>query len=119
MEKNSRIYIAGHRGMVGSAITRLLEDEGFNNLIVRTHEELDLSDQMQVKNFFTEKKPDYVILAAARVGGIQANIDNPATFLLDNLLIQNNVIDPHIDQGSKNLYFWVVHAFIPKNVHSP
>jgi GDP-L-fucose synthase len=119
MEKNSRIYIAGHRGMVGSAITRLLEDEGFNNLIVRTHEELDLSDQMQVKNFFTEKKPDYVILAAARVGGIQANIDNPATFLLDNLLIQNNVIDSSHRSGVKKLVFLGSSCIYPKECPQP
>jgi GDP-L-fucose synthase len=119
MEKNSRIYIAGHRGMVGSAIARLLEDEGFNNLIVRTHKELDLSDQQQVKKFFAENKPDYVILAAARVGGIQANIDNPATFLLDNLLIQNNVIDSSYRSGVKKLVFLGSSCIYPKESPQP
>lgn len=119
MEKNSRIYVAGHRGMVGSAIVRLLEAEGYYNLIVRTHKELDLTDQQQVKLFFAENKPDYVFLAAARVGGIQANIDNPASFLLDNLLIQNNVIDSSYRSGVRKLVFLGSSCIYPKECPQP
>lgn len=90
--KNSKIYIAGHRGMVGSAIWRELSVQGYSNLIGKTHKELDLLDQVAVEQFFAKEKPDVVILAAARVGGIQANIDKPAEFLHENLVIQNNVI---------------------------
>jgi GDP-L-fucose synthase len=119
MEKNSRIYLAGHTGMVGSAIARLLKDEGFTNLIVRTHKELDLSVQQQVKKFFADNNPEYVILAAARVGGIQANMDQPATFLLDNLLIQNNVIESSYKSGVKKLVFLGSSCIYPKECPQP
>ena len=119
MEKNSSIYIAGHRGMVGSALLRLLEREGFNNLLCRTHNELDLMDQIQVRHFFAETRPEYVVLAAAKVGGIQANIDNPATFLLDNLLIQNNVIESAFKSGVKKLVFLGSSCIYPKECSQP
>ncbi|MFI5188122.1 MAG: NAD-dependent epimerase/dehydratase family protein, partial [Chitinophagales bacterium] len=92
MEKDSRIYIAGHRGMVGSAILRRLEKEGHQNFIFRNSGELDLRDQQAVAGFFEKEKPDYVFLAAAKVGGILANNTYRAEFLYDNLAIQNNVI---------------------------
>jgi GDP-L-fucose synthase len=92
MEKQDKIYVAGHRGMVGSAIVRLLESRGFGNLLLAGRDELDLRDSLAVAEFFKNQKPDIVILAAARVGGIQANLDFPAEFLYENLAIQNNVI---------------------------
>ena len=93
MQKNSKIYVAGHRGLAGSAIVRKLEKEGYENLVLRTSSELDLRDQRSVKAFFEQEKPEYVFLAAAKVGGINANNAYPGTFLYDNLCIQNNVID--------------------------
>ena len=92
MDKNDKIYVAGHNGMVGSAIVRRLREHRFDNLVLRSHSELDLIDCAAVDDFFKTQKPDIVILAAARVGGIQANIDFPAQFLYENLAIQNNVI---------------------------
>ncbi len=92
MKKNTKIYIAGHGGLAGSAIVRELQAQGFDNLVLKTHAELDLLDRAQVKNFFDTEQPEYVVLAAARVGGIKANIARPADFLFDNLEIQNNVI---------------------------
>ena len=92
MEKQDKIYVAGHRGMVGSAIVRLLESRGFDNLLLAGRDELDLKDSSAVAEFFKSRKPEIVILAAARVGGIQANLDLPAEFLYENLVIQNNVI---------------------------
>ncbi|RZK33930.1 MAG: NAD-dependent epimerase/dehydratase family protein, partial [Pedobacter sp.] len=92
MEKNAKIYIAGHRGMVGSAIHRKLEKEGYNNLITRTSAQLDLRNQLNVADFFEQEKPDYVFLAAAKVGGIVANNTYRADFLYENLAIQNNII---------------------------
>ena len=92
MNKSDRIYVAGHNGMVGSAIVRLLRKCGFDNLILRSSKELDLRDSLAVEKFFEAETPDVVILAAARVGGIQANINHPADFLYENLTIQNNVI---------------------------
>ena len=100
MEQTAKIYIAGHRGMVGSSLERKLRKEGFNNIITRTSTELDLRNQKAVNDFFEKEKPAYVILAAAKVGGIQANINNPAIFLFDNLLIQNNVIKSALDFNS-------------------
>ena len=90
--KKSKIYIAGHRGLVGSAISRRLESSGYSNLIVRTRQELDLLDQLAVNKFFESEKPDYVFLAAAMVGGIQANNTYPAEFIYQNLMVQNNVM---------------------------
>lgn len=92
MEKEAKIYVAGHRGLAGSAILRHLQAAGFTNTITRTHSELDLCNQQAVAAFFSEEKPEYVFLAAGKVGGIQANIENPAPFLYDNLAIQMNVI---------------------------
>ena len=92
MTSNPKIYIAGHRGMVGSAIVRELERKGHTNLVYRTHQELDLTNQLAVQNFFHQEKPDQVYLAAARVGGIYANNTFPAEFIYDNVMVQNNVI---------------------------
>lgn len=103
--KNSKIYIAGHTGMVGSAITRKFEKEGFDNLILKTREELDLLDQKAVRDFFETKNPEYVIVSAARVGGIKANLTYPAEFLYENLQIQNNIIwQAHISNVKKLLF---------------
>lgn len=102
MEKHSKIYIAGHKGMVGSAIMRCLKAKGFDNLVSRTSKELDLRDATAVKGFFASEKPDYVFLAAAKVGGIKANMTFPAEFLYDNLMIQNNVIkESHLAKVKK------------------
>ena len=93
MNLNDKIYIAGHRGLVGSAIVRQLKELGFVNLVIRTHKELDLINQAQVKSFFKQEKPDYVILAAAKVGGINANNTYPADFIYKNIMIEANVIN--------------------------
>ncbi|RZK47253.1 MAG: NAD-dependent epimerase/dehydratase family protein, partial [Pedobacter sp.] len=105
MEKNAKIYVAGHRGMVGSAIYRKLEKEGYNNIVVKTSAELDLRDQQAVASFFSEEKPDYVFLAAAKVGGIIANNTYRADFLYENLAIQNNVIHQSYLNGVTKLMF--------------
>jgi len=105
MKRESRVYIAGHRGMVGSAILRKLKERGYRNLICRTHEHLDLTRQEQVEEFFNKDQPEYVFLAAARVGGIQANIDHPAEFLYENLAIQNNVIHQSYLHGVKLAHY--------------
>ena len=94
MDKNSKIYIAGHKGLVGSAIIRELEKRNFNCLITRTHTELDLTNQMAVQSFFEQEKPDYVILAAAKVGGIYANNIYPADFIYQNIMIEANCLVP-------------------------
>ena len=91
MNKNSKIYVAGHRGLVGSAIIKNLISKGYTNIITRTHSELDLTNQKAVEEFFTHEKPEYVILAAAKVGGIVANNTYRADFIYENLQIQNNV----------------------------
>ena len=91
LNKNSKIYIAGHNGMVGSAILRLLRFEGFSNIVIASSSELDLRNQNQVKEFFEKEKPNYVFLAAAKVGGILANSTYKAEFLYDNMMIQNNL----------------------------
>jgi GDP-L-fucose synthase len=93
LDQKARIYVAGHRGLVGSAIVRAFRSQGYENLIFRTHEELDLTDQSEVRKFFQEYRPQVAVLAAARVGGIYANSARPAAFIRDNLLIQGNVID--------------------------
>ncbi|MDE6444672.1 MAG: NAD-dependent epimerase/dehydratase family protein, partial [Muribaculaceae bacterium] len=90
MQKDSKIYVAGHRGMVGSAIVRELQRQGYGNIITRTHSELDLTDQVAVNKFFSEEKPEYVFLAAAKVGGIQANSLHPADFMYDNMMLEMN-----------------------------
>ena len=92
MEKESKIYVAGHRGLVGSAVVRNLKERGFTNIIERTHKELDLRKQEDVERFFEIEKPKYVFLAAAKVGGIHANNTYPAEFIYDNLMIESNII---------------------------
>jgi GDP-L-fucose synthase len=119
MEKDAKIYIAGHRGMVGSAIYRKLDKEGFTNFVTRTSETLDLRDQQQVADFFAGEKPDYVFLAAAKVGGIVANNTYRAEFLYDNLQIQNNVIHQSYLNGVKKLMFLGSSCIYPKMAPQP
>jgi GDP-L-fucose synthase len=119
LEKNAKIYVAGHRGLVGSAIVRLLNEQGFTNLIVRTHAELDLADQSGVKRFFESEKPDYVFLAAAKVGGIHANNTYPAEFIYQNLAVQNNVIHFSYQNGVKKLCFLGSSCIYPKLAPQP
>jgi GDP-L-fucose synthase len=119
MDKNSKIYIAGHRGMVGSAIHRKLEKEGFNNIITRVSTELDLRNQQQVTDFFEQEKPDYVFLAAAKVGGIIANSTYRADFLYDNLQIQNNIIHNSYLNGVTKLLFLGSSCIYPKMAPQP
>lgn len=119
MELNSKIYVAGHRGLVGSAIVRNLESKGYTNIIYRTHEELDLTNQADVQAFFKEEQPEYVILAAAKVGGIHANNTYPADFIYDNLMIQNNVIKAAHDYKVKKLLFLGSTCIYPKMAPQP
>ena len=119
MEKNSKIYIAGHNGLVGSAIVRNLRKNGYENLILRNFEALNLMDQAEVKNFFKEEKPEYVFLAAAKVGGIQANNDFPADFIFQNLQIQNNVIHNAYLNGAKKLLFLGSSCIYPRDCVQP
>ncbi|MFB5945579.1 GDP-L-fucose synthase [Albibacterium profundi] len=119
MEKDAKIYIAGHRGMVGSAIHRNLIQKGYSNFILRTSSELDLRNQQQVSNFFEEEKPDYVFLAAAKVGGIHANNTYRAEFLHDNLCIQNNVIHSSFINGVNKLLFLGSSCIYPKLAPQP
>ncbi len=119
MEKDSRIFIAGHRGLVGSAIRRALEQRRYSKLICRTHAELDLADQKAVENFFNQEKPEYVFLAAARVGGILANDTYPADFIRDNLKIQTSVIDASYRCGVKRLLFLGSSCIYPKLAPQP
>ena len=119
MEKNSKIYVAGHRGMVGSAIYRKLVKEGYTNIITKTSAELDLRDQKAVSEFFAEEKPDYVFLAAAKVGGIVANNTYRADFLYENLAIQNNVIHSAYENDAKKLMFLGSSCIYPKLAPQP
>lgn len=119
MEKDAKIYIAGHRGMVGSAIHRKLEAEGYTNFILRTSNDIDLRNQQQVADFFAIAKPDYVFLAAAKVGGIVANNTYRAEFLYDNLQIQNNVIHNSHLNGVKKLMFLGSSCIYPKLAPQP
>jgi GDP-L-fucose synthase len=119
MDKTSKIYIAGHRGLVGSAITRKLIAEGYQNIVVRTSSELDLRDYHNVFDFFNEQKIDYVFLAAAKVGGIIANQDYPVEFLRDNLWIQTNVLDAAYRTGVKKLMFLGSTCIYPKLAPQP
>ena len=119
MEKNSKIYVAGHRGLVGSAIVRKLQKEGFNNLLLRASGELDLRSQQAVQSFFEAERPEYVFMAAAKVGGIHANNTYPAEFLYDNLCIQNNVIHQSYKNGVKKLLFLGSSCIYPKNSEQP
>lgn len=119
MDFNARIYVAGHRGMVGSAIVRRLRSEGYRNIIVRTHKELDLTDAAETANFFGAEKPEYVFLAAARVGGIVANNSYPAEFIRDNLAIQSSVIHAAWQNGVKRLMFLGSSCIYPKLAPQP
>ncbi|MBU6157450.1 MAG: GDP-L-fucose synthase [Bacteroidetes bacterium] len=119
MNKNSLIYIAGHRGMVGSAIVRKLQQEGYDNLLLRTSAELDLRSQESVEKFFKDYKPDYVFLAAARVGGIIANNTYRAQFLYDNLMIQNNIIHASYKHSATKLLFLGSSCIYPKFAEQP
>ncbi len=119
MEKNAKIYIAGHRGMVGSAIKRKLESEGYQNIVYRTSKELNLEDQAAVRNFFDEENPEYVFMAAARVGGINANNIYRAEFIYNNLMIQNNVIQESYLHGVKKLLFLGSSCIYPKLAPQP
>ena len=119
MEKSDKIYIAGHTGMVGSAIVRSLRDQGFENIVGKTIEELDLTNQKAVSDFFTLEKPVYVILAAAKVGGIHANNTYRAQFIYENLMIQNNIIHNSYVHGVKKLLFLGSSCIYPKNCPQP
>ena len=119
MEKNSKIYVAGHRGLVGSAIWKNLENKGYTNLIGRTHKELDLMDAVAVKNFFDAEQPEYVVLAAAHVGGIMANLKYRADFIYQNLAIQNNVIGESWRHGVKKLLFLGSTCIYPREAPQP
>lgn len=119
MDKNSKIYVAGHRGLVGSAIVRKLQAESYQNLVLRTHQELDLANQQAVHLFFEQEKPEYVFLAAAKVGGILANNTYRADFIYDNLQIQNNVIHASYQNQVKKLLFLGSSCIYPKNAPQP
>lgn len=119
MLKSDKIYVAGHRGMVGSAIVRKLRSEGFVHIVTRTMSELDLRNQQEVENFFATEKPDYIFLAAAKVGGIVANNTYRAEFLYDNLMIQNNVIHNAYLNGAKKLLFLGSSCIYPKMAPQP
>ncbi|NDV26676.1 GDP-L-fucose synthase [Desulfovibrio sp. JC010] len=119
MKPDSLIYVAGHRGLVGSALIRRLEKQGYGNFLTRTSKELDLRDQAQVEQFFKDNKPEYVFLAAAKVGGILANATYPADFLRDNLLIQTNVIDAAYRHDAEKLLFLGSSCIYPKLAPQP
>jgi GDP-L-fucose synthase len=118
-KQDQKIYVAGHRGMVGSAIVRNLQSKGFNNILTRTHTELDLTNQAQVESFFAQEKPDQVYLAAAKVGGIYANNTYPAEFIYQNLMMQNNVIHQAFVSGVKKLLFLGSSCIYPKLASQP
>ena len=119
MKKNARIYVAGHRGMVGSAICRELERQGYNTIITRTHQELDLCRQEEVETFFAQEKPEYVFLAAAKVGGIQANSEAPADFMYQNMMIEMNVTHAAWKNGCKKLEFLGSSCIYPRLAPQP
>lgn len=119
MNKDSKIYVAGHRGLVGSAILKKLKEDGYNNIIVRTKEELDLRNQLEVSFFFNREKPEYVFLSAAKVGGIGWNKNCPAEFIYDNLQIQNNVINSSYQNEVKKLLFLGSACIYPKTTPQP
>jgi GDP-L-fucose synthase len=119
MESDSKIYIAGHTGLVGSAIQRKLKEQGYSNIIGRTREELDLERQTQVEPFFEEQRPEYVILAAAKVGGIFANNSFPAEFIYSNIMVQTNVIHSAYRTGVKKLLFLGSSCIYPKHCPQP
>ncbi len=119
MTPNSRIHVAGHTGMVGSAIVRRLRAEGYGNLVLRTHAELDLTDQHAVDTFYASERPEFVFLAAARVGGIHANTTYPAEFIRDNLAIQTNVIHAAWKHGARKLLFLGSSCIYPRDCPQP
>lgn len=119
MEKNAKIFVAGHRGLVGSALVRNLQAKGYTNLLLRTHAELDLTSQAAVAEFFATEKPEYVFLSAAKVGGIQANNTQPADFIYINLQIQNNIIHSSYVNGVKKLLFLGSSCIYPKFAEQP
>lgn len=119
MEKDAKIYVAGHRGMVGSAICRELKKQGYDNLVVRTHRELDLVCQAEVERFFVEEKPEYVFLAAAKVGGIIANSEAPADFLYENMMMEMNVIHSAWQNGVDKLLFLGSSCIYPRLAPQP
>ena len=119
LHNNSKIYVAGHKGLVGSAIVRKLQTKGFDNLLLRTHHELELTDQKAVKEFFETEKPEFVILAAARVGGIYANNTYPADFIFQNIAIQTNVINESKVSGVKRLLFLGSSCIYPRDCPQP
>ncbi len=119
MEKDAKIYVAGHKGLVGSAIVRSLKNKGFTNIVTRLHRELDLTNQEAVKSFFNNEKPEYVFLAAAKVGGINANNTYPADFIYENLMIQNNIIKMSHEFKVKKLLFLGSTCIYPKMAPQP
>lgn len=119
MQKDSKIFVAGHRGMVGSAILRRLEKDGYENIITRSHKELDLTDQRAVNDFFRREKPEYVFLGAARVGGIGANAASPADFMWENMMIEMNVIHAAWENGVRKLLFLGSSCIYPKHAPQP
>lgn len=119
MDKDSKIYVAGHKGMVGSAIVRELQKQGYSNIVTRTHAELDLTDQMAVKDFFAAERPEYVFLAAAKVGGIIANQTAPADFMYDNMVLEMNVINAAWKSGCKKLEFLGSSCIYPRMAPQP
>lgn len=119
MDLDDKIYIAGHNGMVGSAILRALKEKGHDNFILKSHIELDLTVQSDVRDFFNKEKPDIVFLAAAKVGGIRANIENPVSFLMDNIIIQHNVISTAFDNDVEKLIFLGSSCIYPTQAQQP
>jgi GDP-L-fucose synthase len=119
MDTNAKIFVAGHRGLVGSALMRQLAEQNYTNIVVRTRQELDLTNQLQVEKFFDKERPDYVFLAAARVGGINANAREPADFIRENLQIQTNVIDSAYNHGCKKFMFLGSACIYPKITPQP
>ena len=119
MKKNSKIYVAGHRGLVGSAIVNLLKKKGFSNLILKTRSQLDLKNQTQVNNFFKKYKPEMVIIAAAKVGGIYANDTFKANFIYENLMIQSNLINSSYENKVKKVIFLGSSCIYPKHAKQP
>ncbi|MEC7838622.1 MAG: GDP-L-fucose synthase [Chlamydiota bacterium] len=119
MERDAKIYVAGHNGLVGSALMRRLDDGGYHNVVTRSSKELDLRSQSDVDTFFSEEKPDYVILAAAKVGGIGANMTYPADFIYDNLMISANVINSAYKHGVKKLMFLGSSCIYPRECGQP